>query len=146
MQFRGSIVTTPEARTVYGYNLLVDQNGKKITYKDMYIDMASALGWPTWKPGHAWFKLLPLAEIGTLCGLRSEPCLSALVREQDRIHIGKGYQTAHFNCHGVSLVGHAVGDDFDCPRCVEGGPHWEIIQKAAKAETQLVRGHTYQHW
>ena len=49
------------------------------------------LGLPAWKPGHAWFKLLPLAEIGTLCGLRNEPCLSALVREQDRIHIGKGY-------------------------------------------------------
>ncbi len=82
-------------------------------------------------------------------GDRNEPCLSALVREQDRIRIGKGYQTAHFNCHGVSLVGHAVGgdfDDFDCPRCVEGGPHWEIIQKAAKAETLLVRAYTYRHW
>ena len=107
--------------------------GKRTTYKDLYNIMPPEFDWPAWKPGHSWFKSLPLAEVGSLNGENGEPCLSALVRHQDGT-IGKGYQTAHFNCRGEELTSHAY--EYECGNC-----HY-IIGKAARDETQAV----FEHW
>ena len=49
---------------VFAYDVLVSyaKEDKKTTYKDLYNVMAPAFGWPAWKPGHSWFKRLPLAK------------------------------------------------------------------------------------
>jgi hypothetical protein len=142
----------PEPHHIYAYDLLVDRHGWKITYKDMYLDMAPVFGWPPLKTrgqlGNAWYQKLPLAEVGTMNGLRNEPCLAALVRWQDRLHIGKGYQTGHFNCHGVRPT--APGHEYDCG-CWEDlgqgfGPCHRLVHKAAWAETRLIRAYPYRHW
>jgi hypothetical protein len=95
--------------------------------------MAPQFGWPARKPGHSWFQRLPLAELGSLCGENGEPCLSALVCQQDG-NIGKYYQTAHFNCHGKKVTSH----DYAC----ECGNCRYNINKAAREETQAV----FNHW
>ena len=120
---------------VFAYDLLglYAVRSKKTTYRDLYNLMAPEFDWPAWKPGHSWFKRLPLAEVASLCGENGEPCLSALVRHQDGT-IGKGYQTAHFNCHGVELTTH----DYAC-EC--GNCHY-IILNAARDETKAV----FRHW
>jgi hypothetical protein len=140
----------PEPHDVFAYDLLVDRAhaGLKITYKELYQEMAPVFGWPTWRNGHNWFQRLPLAEVGEMCGLRKEPCLSALVRHQDRLYIGKGYQTAHLNCHGVRPT--TPGHDYDCA-CWEDigqglGPCHRLVNETAWAETILVRSYPYRHW
>jgi hypothetical protein len=135
-------VWVPEPRAIFAYNLLVDQHGEKITYKQLYIDMQPQFGWPIWRPGNAWPKLLPLAEVGIMNGLRNEPCLAALVRWQDRLYIGKGYQTAHFNCHGARLTRHP----YDCPCFDQRMECWDRIQRGAWNETRLIRAYPYRHW
>jgi len=124
---------TPEA--VFAYDVLVSYAAKrkKTTYKDLYNIMAPKFGWPPLTPGHSWFKRLPLAEVGSINGERGEPCLSALVRQQNDV-IGKGYQTAHFNCHGKKLTSH----DYAC----ECGNCEYLIREAARKEVQAV----FEHW
>ena len=123
------------AEVVFAYDVLVSHavRRKKTTYKDLYNIMAPEFDWPKWTSGHSWVKRLPLAEVGSLCGQNGEPCLSALVRLQDRT-IGKGYQTAHFNCHGVELTTH----DYAC----ECGNCHRAIWQAARDETQAI----FNHW
>ncbi len=120
---------------VFAYDVLVScaEEGKKTTYKDLYNIMAPEFGWPAWKPGHSWFQRLPLAEVGSLNGENGEPCLSALVRQQNGT-IGKGYQTAHFNCYGKKLTSH----DYAC----ECGNCDYLIREAARKEMQAV----FEHW
>lgn len=132
-------MTTPTAadnpETVFAHKILADwaRNRRRITYKELYLLMASEFGWPAWRRGHAWFKRLPLAQVGAHCGKLGQPCLSALVRQQDRT-IGHGYTTAHKNCYGKSITNH----DYGCP-C---GNCEYLIQKAAKAETEKV----FRYW
>jgi hypothetical protein len=119
----------------FAYDFLVDcaADGRKTTYRSLYDAMAPRFGWPAWKPGHSWFQRLPLAQVGTLCGENGEPCLSALVRQQDGT-IGKGYQTAHFNCYGVALTSHDYS--CECDNCRYR------IREAAKKEMHAV----FDHW
>lgn len=103
--------------TIFAYNLIAEyaSNGQKIRYGELYDSMAPVFGWPKRTPGHAWFKRLPLAQVGSLCGERGEPCLSSIVRREDKT-IGKGYQTAHYNCYGVRITAnHGCGDE--CVNC-----------------------------
>lgn len=126
---------TPSRETFDAYNVLVScaQKRRKITYKELYLAMAKELGWPAWKAGHAWFQRLPLVQVGTMCGRNGEPCLSSLVRQKDG-GIGKGYQTAHFNCHGIRITSH----DYAC-EC--GNCHY-LIRNAARDEARAV----FEHW
>lgn len=118
----------------FAHNLLAAhaEYRERTTYKDLYLAMAPEFGWPRWRPGHAWVKRLPLAEVGTLCGELGEPCLPALVRHKDG-NIGVGYQTAHLNCYGERLLDHDYG--CECGNCDY------VLQKVARAVTQTCWGY-----
>ena len=122
--------TQPSATTLLAYNILVEcaRSRTKTTYMKMYNQMAPDCGWPAQTPGHAWMaRLKPhLAMVGDLCGQRGEPCLSALVRQQNDT-IGKGFATAFYNCYGTRITRH--DDGCPCGNCTQ------YIQKAAKDET-----------
>ena len=109
---------TPAPETLFAYTILVERarQRRKITYRELYDLMQKEFGWPPFRSGHSWFQRLPLAEVGTLCGVRGEPCLSSLVRRQDKT-IGKGYQTAHLNCYHVEITSHDYA--CECYRCSE---------------------------
>lgn len=114
---------------VLTHDVLVEhaRSGRKTTYRDLYDRLASTCSWPPFSPGHAWMaRLKPyLAEVGTLCGERGEPCLSALARQQDG-KIGKGFVTAYYNCYGIRVTPH--DDGCPCGNCAQ------YIQEAAKEE------------
>ena len=128
---KSASTTSVNPETLFAYWILVDRarRRKKITYKELYLLMAAEFGWPDWKPGNAWSKRLPLAQVGEYCGNLGQPCLSALVRQQDGT-IGKGYTTAHWNCYHQQVTSH----DYKCP-C---GNCEYLIQQCAKLETQKV--------
>jgi hypothetical protein len=137
MHVRERKIMTP---TTFAYNLIGEyaNSGRKIRYQELYDAMAPVFGWPMrnkeGRAGHAWFKRLPLAQVGSLCGERGEPCLSSIVRRKDKT-IGKGYQTAHFNCYGVRITSsHGCGDE--CGNCRQA------ILKAAQQEAWKV----FDHW
>lgn len=127
--------------TIFAYNLIAEyaNNGRKVTYAELYDAMAPVFGWPKRKPdraGHSWFKRLPLAQVGSLCGERGEPCLSAIVRRRDKT-IGEGYKTAHHNCYGIWITAnHGCGDK--CVNCRRA------ILATAKAESWKVFDHLWE--
>ena len=123
--------------TIFAYNLIAEyaSTGRKILYQELYDAMAPVFGWPKRTQGHAWFKRLPLAQVGTLCGERGEPCLSSIVRRKDRM-IGKGYETAHHNCYGVWITtSHGCGGE--CGNCRQA------ILKTAQREAWKVFDHSW---
>lgn len=118
--------------TIYAYNLIAEyaKSDRRISYQELYDVMAPVFGWPKRVQGHSWFKRLPLAQVGSLCGERSEPCLSSIVRRKDKT-IGKGYKTAHFNCYGTWITkNHGCGDE--CVNCRRA------ILETAKREARRV--------
>jgi hypothetical protein len=125
-----SDVFQPSATTQLAYNILVEcaRAQSKTTCMKMNNQMASECGWPPLTPGHAWMtRLKPhLAMVGELCGQRGEPCLSALVRQQND-SIGKGFTTAYYNCYGTLIT--RRDDGCPCGNCKQ------YIQAAARDET-----------
>jgi len=120
----------PGATTLLVHTILVGcaRKREKTTYIALYNRMAPECGWLAWSAGHAWMKRLSphLAMVGTFCGQRGEPCLSALVRQQDGT-IGKGFATAYFNCYNTRITRH--DDSCPCGNCRQ------FILNAAKKET-----------
>lgn len=123
-QFRPALVLVT-------HDLLVDcaRVGRKTSYRELYDKLALECSWPPYAQGHAWMtRMKPyLAEVGTLCGERGEPCLSALVRQQDG-KIGKGFATAYYNCYHTRITRH--DDGCPCGNCTQ------YIQQAAQKETR----------